>query len=144
MLLLWSVQCNKHVMLSFFQVVDHEGAADPPVPSKEDIPTFDEWKKKVMEVEEKKSKRWLWVTELRVHQWIIACQAAHVLLLHQCTLTRTSFRTHFCSISQSCPFLRISFYHNFCFPPLLFHACNKFIFFLLTFVGSVVSTLTVA
>ncbi|KTF71485.1 hypothetical protein cypCar_00037093 [Cyprinus carpio] len=38
------------------QVVDHEGAADPPVPSKEDIPTFDEWKKKVMEVEEKKSQ----------------------------------------------------------------------------------------
>uniref|UniRef100_A0A8C2CHS5 SUN domain-containing ossification factor n=1 Tax=Cyprinus carpio TaxID=7962 RepID=A0A8C2CHS5_CYPCA len=37
-------------------VVDHEGAADPPVPSKEDIPTFDEWKKKVMEVEEKKSQ----------------------------------------------------------------------------------------
>uniref|UniRef100_A0A671MZX6 SUN domain-containing ossification factor n=1 Tax=Sinocyclocheilus anshuiensis TaxID=1608454 RepID=A0A671MZX6_9TELE len=29
---------------------------DPPVPSKEDIPTFDEWKKKVMEVEEKKSQ----------------------------------------------------------------------------------------
>ncbi len=55
-------------MLSFFQVVDHDGTADPPVPSKEDIPTFDEWKKKVMEVEEKKSKRWLWVTELRVHQ----------------------------------------------------------------------------
>jgi len=39
-------------------VVDHEGSPDPPVPSKEDIPTFDEWKKKVMEVEEKKSKRW--------------------------------------------------------------------------------------
>ncbi|XP_016373730.1 SUN domain-containing ossification factor-like isoform X2 [Sinocyclocheilus rhinocerous] len=38
------------------QVVDHEGATDPPVPSKEDIPTFDEWKKKVMEVEEKKSQ----------------------------------------------------------------------------------------
>ncbi|XP_026147168.1 SUN domain-containing ossification factor-like isoform X2 [Carassius auratus] len=38
------------------QAVDHEGAADPPVPSKEDIPTFDEWKKKVMEVEEKKSQ----------------------------------------------------------------------------------------
>uniref|UniRef100_A0A671N2N0 SUN domain-containing ossification factor n=1 Tax=Sinocyclocheilus anshuiensis TaxID=1608454 RepID=A0A671N2N0_9TELE len=37
-------------------VVDHEGATDPPVPSKEDIPTFDEWKKKVMEVEEKKSQ----------------------------------------------------------------------------------------
>ncbi|XDV41855.1 hypothetical protein PO909_010647, partial [Leuciscus waleckii] len=38
------------------QVVDHEGGTDPPVPSKEDIPTFDEWKKKVMEVEEKKSQ----------------------------------------------------------------------------------------
>ncbi|KAG1964635.1 SUN domain-containing ossification factor isoform X3 [Pimephales promelas] len=38
------------------QVVDHEGSPDPPVPSKEDIPTFDEWKKKVMEVEEKKSQ----------------------------------------------------------------------------------------
>ncbi|XP_016401100.1 SUN domain-containing ossification factor-like isoform X3 [Sinocyclocheilus rhinocerous] len=38
------------------QVMDHEGATDPPVPSKEDIPTFDEWKKKVMEVEEKKSQ----------------------------------------------------------------------------------------
>ncbi|XP_026089503.1 SUN domain-containing ossification factor-like isoform X3 [Carassius auratus] len=37
------------------QMMDHEGATDPPVPSKEDIPTFDEWKKKVMEVEEKKS-----------------------------------------------------------------------------------------
>uniref|UniRef100_A0A8C1ZR40 SUN domain containing ossification factor n=1 Tax=Cyprinus carpio TaxID=7962 RepID=A0A8C1ZR40_CYPCA len=31
-------------------------STDPPVPSKEDIPTFDEWKKKVMEVEEKKSQ----------------------------------------------------------------------------------------
>lgn len=29
---------------------------DPSVPSKEDIPTFDEWKKKVMEVEKEKSK----------------------------------------------------------------------------------------
>lgn len=29
---------------------------DPPVPSKEDIPTFDEWKKQVMEVEMEKSK----------------------------------------------------------------------------------------
>ncbi|XP_052390572.1 SUN domain-containing ossification factor isoform X3 [Carassius gibelio] len=37
------------------QMMDNEGATDPPVPSKEDIPTFDEWKKKVMEVEEKKS-----------------------------------------------------------------------------------------
>ncbi|XP_066532628.1 SUN domain-containing ossification factor isoform X2 [Hoplias malabaricus] len=35
---------------------DSEGGTDPPVPSKEDIPTFDEWKKKVMEVEEKKSQ----------------------------------------------------------------------------------------
>lgn len=29
---------------------------DPSVPSKEDIPTFDEWKKQVMEVEKEKSK----------------------------------------------------------------------------------------
>lgn len=29
---------------------------DPSVPSKEDIPTFDEWKKQVMEVEMEKSK----------------------------------------------------------------------------------------
>uniref|UniRef100_A0A673N4W9 SUN domain-containing ossification factor n=1 Tax=Sinocyclocheilus rhinocerous TaxID=307959 RepID=A0A673N4W9_9TELE len=54
---LWFVHCNKNVIIIFFfQVVDHEGATDPPVPSKEDIPTFDEWKKKVMEVEEKKSQ----------------------------------------------------------------------------------------
>lgn len=38
-------------------MVEPEGGTDPPVPGKEDIPTFDEWKKKVMEVEEKKSKR---------------------------------------------------------------------------------------
>ncbi|XP_056620066.1 SUN domain-containing ossification factor isoform X3 [Triplophysa dalaica] len=38
------------------QKVEHEGATDPPVPGKEDIPTFDEWKKKQMEVEEKKSQ----------------------------------------------------------------------------------------
>ncbi|XP_046692439.1 SUN domain-containing ossification factor isoform X2 [Silurus meridionalis] len=37
------------------QVTEPEGGTDPPVPGKEDIPTFDEWKKKVMEVEEKKS-----------------------------------------------------------------------------------------
>lgn len=30
---------------------------DPSVPSKEDIPTFDEWKKQVMEVEKEKSKK---------------------------------------------------------------------------------------
>lgn len=42
---------------AFILQVDHEGATDPPVPGKEDIPTFDEWKKKQMEVEEKKSKR---------------------------------------------------------------------------------------
>lgn len=29
---------------------------DPSVPTKEDIPTFDEWKKQVMEVEMEKSK----------------------------------------------------------------------------------------
>lgn len=29
---------------------------DPSVPKKEDIPTFDEWKKQVMEVEKEKSK----------------------------------------------------------------------------------------
>ncbi|XP_026881799.2 SUN domain-containing ossification factor isoform X1 [Electrophorus electricus] len=38
------------------QAADSEAGTDPPVPSKEDIPTFDEWKKKVMEVEEKKSQ----------------------------------------------------------------------------------------
>ncbi|XP_051501556.1 SUN domain-containing ossification factor-like isoform X2 [Myxocyprinus asiaticus] len=38
------------------QAVDHDGVIVPPVTSKEDIPTFDEWKKKVMEVEEKKSQ----------------------------------------------------------------------------------------
>lgn len=38
-------------------MAEPEGGTDPPVPGKEDIPTFDEWKKKVMEVEEKKSKR---------------------------------------------------------------------------------------
>uniref|UniRef100_A0A8C2EIA4 SUN domain-containing ossification factor n=1 Tax=Cyprinus carpio TaxID=7962 RepID=A0A8C2EIA4_CYPCA len=48
--------CNNDLLPFFFQVMDHEGATDPPVPSKEDIPTFDEWKKKVMEVEEKKSQ----------------------------------------------------------------------------------------
>ncbi|XP_060773555.1 SUN domain-containing ossification factor isoform X4 [Neoarius graeffei] len=37
-------------------VAEPEGGTDPPVPGKEDIPTFDEWKKKVMEVEEKKSQ----------------------------------------------------------------------------------------
>ncbi|XP_049337459.1 SUN domain-containing ossification factor isoform X7 [Astyanax mexicanus] len=36
--------------------VDHEVGTYPRVPGKEDIPTFDEWKKKVMEVEEKKSQ----------------------------------------------------------------------------------------
>ncbi|TSK58137.1 SUN domain-containing ossification factor [Bagarius yarrelli] len=38
------------------KVPEPEGGTDPPVPGKEDIPTFDEWKKKVMEVEEKKSQ----------------------------------------------------------------------------------------
>ncbi|KAI4892569.1 hypothetical protein NFI96_024735 [Prochilodus magdalenae] len=38
------------------QVVKHEGGTDPHVLRKEDIPTFDEWKKQVMEVEEKKSQ----------------------------------------------------------------------------------------
>ncbi|XP_076135158.1 SUN domain-containing ossification factor isoform X2 [Alosa pseudoharengus] len=40
------------------QVVDSSGSreTDPSVPSKEDIPTFDEWKKKVMEVEKEKSQ----------------------------------------------------------------------------------------
>ncbi|XP_017311990.1 SUN domain-containing ossification factor isoform X3 [Ictalurus punctatus] len=37
-------------------VAEPEQGTDPPVPGKEDIPTFDEWKKKVMEVEEKKSQ----------------------------------------------------------------------------------------
>lgn len=36
---------------------------DPSVPSKEDIPTFDEWKKQVMEVEKEKSES---VTNRRV------------------------------------------------------------------------------
>ncbi|XP_072538489.1 SUN domain-containing ossification factor isoform X3 [Salminus brasiliensis] len=37
-------------------VVDPEGGTYPRVPGGKDIPTFDEWKKKVMEVEEKKSQ----------------------------------------------------------------------------------------
>ncbi|CDQ78637.1 unnamed protein product [Oncorhynchus mykiss] len=40
------------------EVVDASGKeTDPSVPSKEDIPTFDEWKKQVMEVEKEKSKK---------------------------------------------------------------------------------------
>ncbi|XP_051511080.1 SUN domain-containing ossification factor-like isoform X3 [Myxocyprinus asiaticus] len=44
--------------LEQLQVVDHDKVAESPVPvpTKDDIPTFDEWKKKVMEVEEKKSQ----------------------------------------------------------------------------------------
>ncbi|KAL2089364.1 hypothetical protein ACEWY4_014052 [Coilia grayii] len=40
------------------QVADSSGSreTDPSVPSKDDIPTFDEWKKKVMEVEKEKSQ----------------------------------------------------------------------------------------
>lgn len=45
-------------------MAEPEGGTDPPVPGKEDIPTFDEWKKKVMEVEEKKSKR---IMNLPIH-----------------------------------------------------------------------------
>lgn len=42
-----------------FQAGDTSTAreTDPSVPSKEDIPTFDEWKKQVMEVEKEKSER---------------------------------------------------------------------------------------
>lgn len=43
--------CDIHVC-----VVQAGDVADPSVPSKEDIPTFDEWKKQVMEVEMEKSK----------------------------------------------------------------------------------------
>lgn len=45
--------------LCVLQAVDSNAAreTDPSVPSKEDIPTFDEWKKQVMEVEKEKSKR---------------------------------------------------------------------------------------
>ncbi|XP_068599285.1 SUN domain-containing ossification factor [Brachionichthys hirsutus] len=37
-------------------VASAAGEADPSVPSKEDIPTFDEWKKQVMEVEKEKTQ----------------------------------------------------------------------------------------
>uniref|UniRef100_A0A8C9T5S0 SUN domain-containing ossification factor n=1 Tax=Scleropages formosus TaxID=113540 RepID=A0A8C9T5S0_SCLFO len=37
-------------------VPEEDNPTDPSVPSKEDIPTFDEWKKKVMEVEKEKSQ----------------------------------------------------------------------------------------
>lgn len=43
--------CDIHVC-----VVQAGDVTDPSVPSKEDIPTFDEWKKQVMEVEMEKSK----------------------------------------------------------------------------------------
>lgn len=136
------------IKVCLFLQADHEGATDPPVPSKEDIPTFDEWKKKVMEVEEKKSKRWHWLTcmltELRVHQRNIACEAVPVFLLHQYTLTRTSIRTHFCLVSQSSPSLFISlFITNFFLlfsvaflAPIIILFCKC----LLTFVGSVAET----
>lgn len=41
-----------------FQAADSSTTreTDPSVPSKEDIPTFDEWKKQVMEVEMEKSE----------------------------------------------------------------------------------------
>lgn len=44
---------------------------DPSVPSKEDIPTFDEWKKQVMEVEKEKSM-WVYCTDTRqlVQGWL--------------------------------------------------------------------------
>lgn len=46
------------VGMFLFQMGDANVAreADPSVPSKDDIPTFDEWKKQVMEVEKEKSK----------------------------------------------------------------------------------------
>lgn len=45
-------------LVSAVQVADASTAreTDPSVPSKEDIPTFDEWKKQVLEVEMEKSK----------------------------------------------------------------------------------------
>lgn len=46
------------LLVSVAQVGDAGTAreTDPSVPSKEDIPTFDEWKKQVLEVEMEKSK----------------------------------------------------------------------------------------
>lgn len=48
--------CDIHVCV--VQAVDASPVreTDPSVPSKEDIPTFDEWKKQIMEVEMEKSK----------------------------------------------------------------------------------------
>lgn len=50
--------CVIHLCVCVFQA-GHGSIArepDPSVPSKEDIPTFDEWKKQVMEVEKEKSE----------------------------------------------------------------------------------------
>ena len=44
------------------------------MPSKEDIPTFDEWKKQVMEVEKEKSKR----HDARMHACMLAHTHAHI------------------------------------------------------------------
>uniref|UniRef100_A0A671V2U7 SUN domain-containing ossification factor n=1 Tax=Sparus aurata TaxID=8175 RepID=A0A671V2U7_SPAAU len=54
---LWACVCETRVCV--FQAGDAltvKAENDPSVPSKEDIPTFDEWKKQVMEVEKEKSQ----------------------------------------------------------------------------------------
>lgn len=48
--------CDIHVCVVQAGDVTTSRETDPSVPSKEDIPTFDEWKKQVMEVEMEKSK----------------------------------------------------------------------------------------
>lgn len=48
--------CDIHVCVVQAGEVPTSRETDPSVPSKEDIPTFDEWKKQVMEVEMEKSK----------------------------------------------------------------------------------------
>lgn len=51
---MWPV-CVEHVFVTQAGDASTAREADPSVPSKEDIPTFDEWKKQVMEVEMEKS-----------------------------------------------------------------------------------------
>lgn len=48
--------CDIHVCVVQAGDVTASRETDPSVPSKDDIPTFDEWKKQVMEVEMEKSK----------------------------------------------------------------------------------------
>lgn len=48
--------CDIHVYVGQAGDASTARETDPSVPSKEDIPTFDEWKKQVMEVEMEKSK----------------------------------------------------------------------------------------